>query len=95
MVFVGNPGALERVRIVSYHRRVHIDGDRDLPGIVLTQSPGGASLELRYLSGVHAVYPLPGITSQIGFNGFRVFSTFEHLGESHGGDPESGRGVTL
>ena len=95
VVLIVNSVALERIRIVSKHRRSHIEGDRDLPGVVLDHSPGRARLELRYLSRINPMYALPGITPQVGFNGFRVFSTFEHLGESHGCDPESGCGITL
>jgi hypothetical protein len=57
MILVGNSGALERLRIVSYNRRSHIDGDCDLPGIVLAHSPGKASLALRYLSPFSRIRP--------------------------------------
>jgi len=39
MILVGNPGALERLWIVSYYRRAHTDGDSDLPSIVPTHAP--------------------------------------------------------
>lgn len=65
---------------MSDHDCAYTFSDSALPRVILTHSPRAALLTGGDRFRMHAMDPLPGISPQIGFNGLRVFCSFEDFG---------------